>query len=801
MLEFREMALRKIHIIPFLFALILGSMLSACDWDANIGEFTGELCPPLGAYDRENATVLDCAGPDKNNCYHSKVGRCKHDYICMPLETGSDTYHCSLGNIVSVCTHGQIKCDGECVTPSSSALFCGAKGYCNSYEVDSKNYRGERCDSRQICVQGECKCLDAAIKCNEQCINPDFSQENCGAKGSCLGSDENADDYEGIACDQDESCVAGKCIRFRCPSGMQLCPDPQNIETYICVNITDGDTNNCGGCGFNCEPQRFHNANLKSCKNSNCIYECDLEKGYENCNKVDVGYESPNPVCINNTEMLTSSLHCGKCNNVCGADKFCESGKCVEHKCASDTCPPFCINEAKRCGSSCEDCTKIANHAENMVFCENGACKVKECAEGYHLTSLKPGNTCIKNSFNDCGLPHQVGSPCTDGRALSGHCEQGKCVVEECKPSYRLVDGKCLSKDLKDCCQYTNAYDGICIDDKCDFSFCMSGYHIKEVGDNKTCEKNADSLCAPQNSSEINNCLKLYKFKEDSNYTSLEVVNHENYSGFESYCNDYGFCQVKTCPENFHIERITLDNTPMDGLISKDGLNNKSFLWNEFCVENTQKRCAARDSYMWEDCSQLLSAQDTDAPICSNGSCTVQDCPKDMVKKNGRCLCKACSEVANVLMGTCSENTCTPSVCEPEYHIFKDTETGIISCRRNSIVQCGAVKVYDNHKIENCTSLQGAAFVTCTQEGRCKPEFCVPRYHLKPERTACEKNTTELCGLVDSHLTINCKTKYWTKPGVPGGGDLDYDYNGIGLCWVKTENTTNNYTCNGVKVS
>ena len=160
----------------------------------------------------------------------------------------------------NTCKSGFVSCGGSCINPQIHPEYCGARltGNCTHSSSDHNHYFGVKCASNQACQAGKCQnsCLVAGqVICNKYCIDPNTSNDYCGASGSCAG---------GVKCASGESCKAGKCT----PN----CPSPQIECGGVCKNPTN-DENNCGECGKSCDAP---NAALVTCTASTCyILTCD----------------------------------------------------------------------------------------------------------------------------------------------------------------------------------------------------------------------------------------------------------------------------------------------------------------------------------------------------------------------------------------------------------------------------------------------------------------------------------------------------------------------------------------------
>jgi MYXO-CTERM domain-containing protein len=124
--------------------------------------------------------------------------------------------------------------------------------------------------------------------------------------GSCLTACEYAN--------AGSLCQAGTCAMGACQSPFGDCDDdPHNG----CETSLDDDQLHCGACDHACDLP----GGTSSCRQGECALDgCDQGLGDCNQNFLD-GCE---------TDLQTSTSHCGSCDNACPAGGWCESGSCQE---------------------------------------------------------------------------------------------------------------------------------------------------------------------------------------------------------------------------------------------------------------------------------------------------------------------------------------------------------------------------------------------------------------------------------------------------------------------------------------
>ncbi|MBQ9394400.1 MAG: hypothetical protein IJU23_02645 [Proteobacteria bacterium] len=425
------------------------------------------------------------------------------------------------GNYHCVCRKGDILCNGKCITPESSAEYCGAKGLCNDPDRKSENFRGTDCGIGGYCEDGACKCEDGeGILCGDRCVIPESSDTHCGAKGLCNSPNSESDNYQGTNCGIGGYCFEGKCKCYegiwcvgedgigQCmiPPGHETCNAhvideafhceyteckvnelciPESESTYRCdvkscdettenLCVVDGhnacvpkfDTNHCGTCDNDCANHNYANIKSYSCAEKDetptCTYVCT--DSAINCG-TDI-----HPVCA---VLNTDYNHCGSCNNSCKGNQYCEGGTCHYTDCASNECTIMngneksCINTDAKCGNGCTSCKSLHSNG----YCDNGTCYISSCNNGEHPEySGNKITRCVKNSVTSCG-------PSTGGSVTN---------CNSWKPS------TASSVD----CKSNEGY--------CYITNCNNGYHL--ASDQKSCVGNTSSSCAASNSTNAHSC-------------------------------------------------------------------------------------------------------------------------------------------------------------------------------------------------------------------------------------------------------------------------------------------------------
>ena len=122
-------------------------------------------------------------------------------------------------------TDGLVKCDGTCIDPKTSNIYCGANENCENYTS---------CKDTETCTEGRCR----PTKCESDehfydVICEKDSLENCGEHGlKCANT---------VAGWKSGACTQGRCEVLQCIDGFHV-----DANTGKCVQ----DTNTC--CGASC---------------------------------------------------------------------------------------------------------------------------------------------------------------------------------------------------------------------------------------------------------------------------------------------------------------------------------------------------------------------------------------------------------------------------------------------------------------------------------------------------------------------------------------------------------------------
>jgi endo-1,3(4)-beta-glucanase len=154
------------------------------------------------------AGLLACNG----TCVDPATSRvfCGATADCVGAAAGklcADGQVCSAGQCAATCGAGQVNCGGVCVDPKNDPAHCGAKADCAAANA------GAVCLAGQYCSGGVCgtSCASGQVVCSGRCVEPSSDHNHCGAAGDCTGAGA------GVACAADEACLSGTCIAAVAP--------------------------------------------------------------------------------------------------------------------------------------------------------------------------------------------------------------------------------------------------------------------------------------------------------------------------------------------------------------------------------------------------------------------------------------------------------------------------------------------------------------------------------------------------------------------------------------------------------
>ena len=161
---------------------------------------------------------------------------------------------------------------------------------------------------------------------------------------------------------------------------------------------------------------------------------------------------------------------------------------CPEGFAACDADPTNgCDTDIDNSLDACGGCGKACNFTNASAVCEQGVCKLQECAPGFDDCNGDPSDGCEVNLTSDPFNCNGCGIRCEAAHASSA-CSGGACVIVSCEPGYLNCDQAYATgcevdalNDLAHCggcnelCAYQNA-DASCQAGNCIFEGCADGY-------------------------------------------------------------------------------------------------------------------------------------------------------------------------------------------------------------------------------------------------------------------------------------------------------------------------------------
>ncbi len=521
-----------------------------CNEESSASEnYSGRICPV-----HEVCEEGACVCPSEkaicdNTCIDPKVNKthCGAKGSCDASDAASDNYAGVTCQGSSVCVEAKCECpsaslicNGTCIDPNTDTTHCGAKGSCVGSDPDIENYQGVDCGSERYCHESKCKCRGSLIWCDGKCIDPDINDAFCGAKGKCNEESRNDSNFKGMVCGEKSYCLGGECVPLACDDTKTLC---RNADGKLgCFDLAS-ESQNCGQCGWNCEDKVYDSLKSRgTCVNSKCQYECAPLSSCTNtayCNTNVCGIDTahyPGVVC--SADVYKTAAHCGGCD-LRGDNLF----------------------------SPCEDSEPVCVDGSKGYKCSNpdaeGDCLIDAC----FMIMCKNRDTACGRSCVDCTkLPYVAAAKCSEARI---------CIITQCKETFHpSSDGShCVpntpeacahadttSETAVDCTGIANAASVACtVEGNCLVNSCKPGFHISPTQD--ACIVNEPSACG-----------RVTAFGNEVRDCTLNAAKGA------ALCNASGICEVSQCLENYHLsldKRRCEDNSPEAcGAVDSSALDN-----------------------------------------------------------------------------------------------------------------------------------------------------------------------------------------------------------------------------------
>ncbi|MGK3992346.1 hypothetical protein [Sorangium sp. So ce1024] len=265
------------------------------------------------------------------------------------------------------------------------------------------------------------------------------------------------------------------------------------------------DVNSCGACGTSClkeHTEAFCNGghcNIIGCAADHA--DCDLD-----------------PLTGCETDLRTSTAHCGGCNVACdfaNASETCAAGECVFGACddgyadCDGDLTNGCEVDLRASLDHCGACGTPCAYPGAAAACLAGVCVMGACDAGRANCDGDPANGCEVNT--DTSLAHCGG--CNIACALpnaSESCLGGTCVLGDCADGFANCDGNPANgcevntdTSLAHCgscgatCALANASES-CVDGDCVLGACNAGF--------ADCDGNTANGCEVNTSTSLANC-------------------------------------------------------------------------------------------------------------------------------------------------------------------------------------------------------------------------------------------------------------------------------------------------------
>jgi len=610
-------------------ACILGACQYSCltgfeDCNSDIGTPTGNGC------ESDLGSPLTC-----NNCSTN----------CTLLDHIAVVDCDSGGCIINSCEGGWGDCnvvvaDGCEMNLDTTTIHCGA---C----ANNCGTKGHVTASH--CTDGLCvvdTCASGWDDCNHS--GADGCETDLGLTASCgiCGNDCDAKSNVDTA-----HCDSGDCVVDTCADTWGDC---NALGSDGCEQSLLAD-DNCGVCGRACGS--LPNVTSGYCSDGTCVIsQCDT--GWGDCNG--------NPVDGCETDLTSTTDHCGLCTTDCttlnhSSAVHCASSVCVVDDCDSgwgncngldsDGCERDLLTSNNYCGACSTNCSLLSN--ADVTHCSGGGCVIDACDSGWGNCTGGVGDGCetdLTGHVNHCGT---CGNNCaTLPNVNTVHCTAGGCVIDSCDSGWGNCNGL-VSDGCETNLNLNNNHCGSCSND------CAGLSHI-------------DATHCSSGSCIIDSCDTNWGDCDSLASTGCETYTYDNNTHCGSCANNCGAL------DNVQTTHCTAGSCVIDSCDSNYG--NCDTNVNNGCetnTTNTTAHCGACNS----NCDSLSNTQDTH---CDSSMCVIDNCVSpyddcDTIASNG---CEAntdtnvlhcgtcgtnCNNLSHVDSVGCSGGSCTINSCDTSY--------------------------------------------------------------------------------------------------------------------------------------
>ncbi len=249
----------------------------------------------------------DCDGNAANGCETNTGTSVSHCGACGTVCMGADNAvpACAAGRCAITCNAGFGNCDGNAangceVNTTNTASHCGGCGRACTVSNGTAGCAMSQCTVAS-CAAGFDDCDGMASNGCEASLS---APTTCGRCGNACSVPANAT----------ATCAAMGVCGFACGADFADCD--RNAANGCEVNVANGNARNCGGCGVECGLARA----VSTCVARTCRVE-SCETGYGDCDGMSAnGCES---------DLRTSSQHCGACGRSCASGTYCQASACA----------------------------------------------------------------------------------------------------------------------------------------------------------------------------------------------------------------------------------------------------------------------------------------------------------------------------------------------------------------------------------------------------------------------------------------------------------------------------------------
>ena len=262
-------------------------------------------------------------------------------------------------------------------------------------------------------------------------VNPDPPAGRCRYDSDCASGSVCADTVCRIACHVDRDCPTGqRCQATDRPNVSACQPATTQAQCRYTSDCADGLYCLEGMCRVQCVADY-------DCQVINPYYRCAAGQCQLPCTP-QVGNCDDNPRNGCETDLQSSTTHCGQCGHTCpgstNAAGVCTAGACRIGcnagfgDCDGNTdngCETDLQNDASRCGACGTSCaTPVGGSAQ----CTAGVCG-KSCATGRGDCDHDATNGCESNLQTDVGQCGACGHACATPAGGSATCTAGVCGI------------------------------------------------------------------------------------------------------------------------------------------------------------------------------------------------------------------------------------------------------------------------------------------------------------------------------------------------------------------------------------